>query len=127
MGFIENVQSLESLDEVILRKYLDTQAVESKTTITVEDLDDVVDKELSMNMSNRNARSRMQSLFVDYHSLLDRHGLTWIIEENQKLAVAHVLSAIRPVTLRERLTSDLSFSHQAVSYTHLTLPTTSRV
>lgn len=64
-----------------------------------------------MNMENKNARSRMQGLFANYHSLQSQNGVKWIIEEKQKLPVAHVLSAIRPQSLRELLESDLSFSH----------------
>lgn len=56
----------------------------------------------------------MKGLFVNYHCLLSQNGVKWIIEENQKLAVSHVFSAIRPQSLRERLESDLSFSHHSL-------------
>lgn len=65
-------------------------------------------------MENKNAKSRMQGLFANYHSLLSQQGVKWIIEDNQNLAVTHVLSATRPQSLRERLESDLSFSHHAL-------------
>ena len=64
-----------------------------------------------MDIANRSATSRMKSLFIQYHSLLAKQGLSWIISDNQKLAVSHVLSAIGPNYLKERLESDLNFSH----------------
>lgn len=65
-------------------------------------------------MCNKNSTARMQDLFANYHTILDRHELKWIITENQKVAVLHVLQAVRPATLRDRLESDLSFSHYAL-------------
>lgn len=53
----------------------------------------------------------MQDLFAKYHTILSRNELKWIITENQKVAVNQVLSAVGTVSLKERLESDLSFSH----------------
>lgn len=44
--------------------------------------------------------------------MLPLNGLKWLIEGNPNVAVEHVLSAIRPKSLRDRLTSDLSFAQQ---------------
>lgn len=65
-----------------------------------------------MNMENRNARSRMQGLFVDYHSLVTSQGLTWIVKDKRNPVVSHVLFAIKPLSLSERLESDLSLFHR---------------
>lgn len=62
-----------------------------------------------MNMENRNTLSQMQNLLVDFHSFLSKHVFTWIITENQKKAISHVLSVIKPRTLRDRLDSDFAF------------------
>lgn len=48
---------------------------------------------------------------MSYHELLRRHGLSWIVNDNPKVAVQHFLSAVRPDSLRARLESDLEFSH----------------
>ena len=64
-----------------------------------------------MNMNNINARARLQALFVQYHCLLIKHVLKWILKGNQKLDVTHVPSKIRPLSLKDRLQSDLDFSH----------------
>lgn len=60
-------------------------------------------------MKNKYATARMQDLFARYRNILRRNGLNWII--HQKVAVGHVLSAMQPSVLKDRLTSDLSFSH----------------
>ena len=111
LGFIPDVSYYDDVTDEQLRTYLDQESVDSKAALTMTSLDEIVARELRMNMDNRNARSRMQQLFVQYHALLTTHGLTWIVTENQKLAVSHVLSAIKPVSLKERLEADLSFSH----------------
>lgn len=53
----------------------------------------------------------MEALFAKYITLLRRNGLSWVIEENLKIAVKHVCDAIQPKLLRKRLESDLGFSH----------------
>ena len=113
LGFIPEVENYDALTDKALRTYLDGEAKESRVSINLSSLDEIVSRELRMNMSNRNARSRMQQLFVQYHTLLSTHGLIWIVTDNQKLAVGHVLSAVKPTALKERLESDLGFSqHQ---------------
>ena len=52
----------------------------------------------------------MEALFASYVSLLRRHGLSWVIETKPKTAVAHVLSAVRPLNLQDLLQSDLEFA-----------------
>lgn len=53
----------------------------------------------------------MQDLISSYQTILHRNGLGWIEKSNQKVAVAHVLLAIRPTTLKDRLESDFAFCH----------------
>lgn len=114
LGLMKDVTSFAALTNKQLRAYLDDKAKESKEAVTMEGLDAIVSKELVMDMANSNAKSRMEGLFIRYHSILNEQGLTWIVQDNQKLAVSHVLSAIRPVTLKERLESDLGFSQHAL-------------
>lgn len=52
----------------------------------------------------------MQDLFTSYHILLSRNGLKWLIEDTPEVAVDHVLSAIRPQSLHDRLAADLYFA-----------------
>lgn len=60
-------------------------------------------------MGNKEAEARMEDLFTDYHTLLQRNGLGWLINDNPNVAVKHVFSAIRPQNLFDRLTADLAF------------------
>lgn len=64
-----------------------------------------------MYMRNKDSSSRMESMFIQYHTLLRKHGLVWLLEDNQNKAVHHVLSAIQPSKLRNRLHSDIQFAH----------------
>lgn len=56
----------------------------------------------------------MRNLIISYHSILKRHGLAWLVEENKTVAVYHVLSSIRFVPLITRLTSDLDFAQHSL-------------
>lgn len=58
--------------------------------------------------------ARLQDLFASFHKIISRNNLNSIVNDNQKVAVQHVLSAIRPTSLREKLESDLSFSHHSL-------------
>lgn len=57
------------------------------------------------------ATSRIQNLFKQYMTILRRNGLPWIINDNQKVAVQHVLSQMRPTSLQNLLESDFNFSN----------------
>lgn len=52
----------------------------------------------------------MQDLFTSYDTLLSQSRLRWLIKDKPKVAVQHVLSAICPQSLHDRLDSDLKFS-----------------
>lgn len=64
-----------------------------------------------MYMRNADATSRIKNLFVNYHTLLRKHGLTWLLDCNKKMAVQHVLKAIGPAKVQRRLRGDLGSSH----------------
>lgn len=53
----------------------------------------------------------MENMFISYHSLLRRQGLSWFKKDNEKVAGYHVLSVILPESLQLRLESDLDLSH----------------
>ena len=63
-----------------------------------------------MDMSNRNIHLRMQNIFVDYHSILSRNGVSWLVTENEKQAISHVLSAIHPAILKDSIKLDMELS-----------------
>lgn len=113
LGFIE-VISYDALSDSDLREHLNHKAEESQETATLDTLDDIVDRNLRMNMKDKFSKSRMESLFVSYHALLRRNGLSWLIEANARVAVYHVLLAIKPKILQDRLSSDLQFSKHSL-------------
>lgn len=57
------------------------------------------------------ASSPMKNVFVDYHTIFQEHGLSWIVEEQEEVAVKQVLSMILPRKLQSRLESDTSFAY----------------
>lgn len=99
LGFIADTSSYEDLTDELLRSYLEKKAEESKEVVTIDTLDKLVEDKLRIDMTDSDARSRIENLFVSYLTLLPRNGLSWIIKENEKVAVYHVLSSIRPETL----------------------------
>lgn len=111
LGLIPSVSSYEELTGNTLREYLDNEAAESRNTVTLTSLESIIKRELRMDMKNPDGSARMRNLFIDYHTLLRRYGLSWVLDSSEKVAVQHVLSAIRPAKLRSRLESDLAFSH----------------
>ena len=111
LGFIKRFDDYESLTDSALMVYLESKATESKEYLDLDTLDSIVRSELSMDMRDKYFKSRMQSLFLDYYCLLRRHGLSWVVTDNQKVAVAQVLFAVKPKSLRDWLESDIEFSH----------------
>lgn len=105
------VTSVEALTSRTLRSFLNSKVKENKDTVDLSSLDSIIKSQLKMDMSDRNAQSRVENLFISYRTLLRRNGLGWIVSANQKVAVQHVLSAVRPASLQARLKSNLEFSH----------------
>lgn len=66
-------------------------------------LDCVVRDSIRMDISDRSAKSRMESLFISY-------GLTWVIKDAPKIAALQFISQIRPVYLQSRRKDDLDLS-----------------
>lgn len=110
LGFIPDVKDYKDLSDEQLSTYLKSLSAESEDTITLSTLDALVKSKLRMNMREKSASLRMQYLFSSYDTLLEENGLLWVFESNQKVAVYHILSAIKPEGLQMRLRDDLDFS-----------------
>lgn len=76
---------------------------------TLEAYDKIVANKLRINIKDPEARIRMKGLFLSNLSLLKGNELSWLTTENEIVSVHHVLSAIRPKSLRSCLESDLDF------------------
>lgn len=111
LRLIPEVESYKYLRDEILRAYLKSKATASKNFITIDALDKLVHTHLRIDLTDKDARSRMKNFFLSYKLLLCRHGLTWLTQSNDDIDVCHVLSSIRPELLRDRLESVRDFSH----------------
>ena len=111
LGFIGDVTSYDDVTDDQVRDYLEEQCESSQEVVSLEAIEDLVNAELKMDMKDKSAISRMQRLFISYHMILERNGLAWIIQKQPKLAVYHVVAAIRPHYLRHRIESNLKLSH----------------
>lgn len=75
MGIIANKRKYDTLNDNALRQYLENEAADSRSTRTLSGLDAIVRKDLNMDIKNKDARSRMKSLLIEYLTLLRIHGL----------------------------------------------------
>lgn len=70
-------------------------AVDSSTKMTKSDLDNLVLKNVRMDMSVRSAKARMELFFMEYNSLLRQNGMKYVSKNKQTVVVRRVLSAIK--------------------------------
>lgn len=99
LGFIDGVSLYDDLSKQVLRDYLEKKSEESKNATTIDALGKLVTNNLRIDMTDTNARSRIENLFESYHVLLRRNRLSWLTKDNEKICVYHILSAIRPDSL----------------------------
>lgn len=65
-------------------------------------------------MNIRSSIARMRSLFVTYHTLIRRNGKTWVLKENQKIFVSHIVRELRSQSFRQRIESDLDLPYHTL-------------
>ena len=111
LGLNQDAEDYGVLKDTVLRQYLKGKAEESKESVNLATLDEVVECELKMDMADKNAKPRMESLFVAYHALLNIHSRACLLRANQKVAVLHVLSAVNPRSHKDGGKSDLKFAY----------------
>lgn len=58
-----------------------------------------VQASLTMDTSVKSAKGHMKLFFVEYCSLLRTNDIKWVSVKTPKVAVRHVLSAVKPVHL----------------------------
>lgn len=83
--------------------------MQSREVVTLEKLDEIVARDLQTSMLNTNYCVCMQEPFASYLNILINNDFQWMIDDNQKVAVQHVLSSVRPANLCKRLELNLSF------------------
>lgn len=67
LRFTPNFTEYDWLTGKALKGYLEEKSQESKDSVTLETLDGIVRTDLSMDMSDKNANSRMEALSIYYH------------------------------------------------------------
>lgn len=83
---------------------------ESKESVTLEKLGKLVQNKVCTYMKNYDATIRVQNFSTDYHTLLARNGLEWLIKDNPKIAVEQVLFPLKPRTLHDFFEAYFSFA-----------------
>ncbi|CAN8072597.1 unnamed protein product [Agarophyton chilense] len=107
----KQLTSVSELDDMTLRLYLEAQAKTDKSNTDVATLDKQVKKKLCMNMNNDSIESRMFNLFIDCYTILEKLDCEWVSTDAPRVAVKHILQAIRPVGLKDIIKSDLRRAH----------------
>lgn len=114
LGFMTVVTSFNMLADKLLRTYLDTKAEASKEVFSLDIFHTLLSNELRINMLNSNDKSRIENLFIPYHSLLRRQDLSWLSKKNSRVVMYYVLSGIRPESRQSVLNLDLYFTYHAL-------------
>lgn len=96
LGFIDNVMDYDIATDEQLRKYPSKKAEESKDVLETNVFDRLVDEKPQIDMTDTDIRSLIKTLFISYHLLLHRHGLSWFTKERKKVAVFLFFSAFCP-------------------------------
>ena len=111
LGLIKDVNSHIALSDEQLRKYLETKSEQNVVTLSVDKIDEIVNNELSMDMRDTSAKSRMERMFISYDMILEKHGLSWIPDKHRKLSAKHIIQNIKPHYLKTRIEGDLKLAH----------------
>lgn len=79
LGLIENVTDDSTLTEALLLAFLNKKGKDGRRNLTSANNYSLIEKELNMDMTVSSASSRIKQLFINYHSILRRQGLKWIL------------------------------------------------
>jgi len=109
------IQSVDNLKNDILKKWLENQDKVTVDTCSVDELDSAVKKKLFMKMKEPDASMRVMNVFTDYLELLSERKMDSFVEENPKLAILHIVSALRPLALKEKIENDLVLHKQILA------------
>jgi hypothetical protein len=95
----------------VLSTWLEKHNYLKKDGLSASQVQAIVDLSLRINMSEKDTEQRIIMLFADYRGILRNHALTWIVDENPKTAVNHIVAALKPSILKIRMKDDLTFGH----------------
>jgi hypothetical protein len=107
----DEIDTVEKVTDNLLQCWLDANCDIKKDGFSAAQVLTLVSKRLRINMSEKDLEQRIVMLFTDYSSLLRMHGLSWLIKEHPKVAVWHIVDALKPNALQARIRGDLDFAH----------------
>lgn len=93
LGFIPDVSFYNWLQENYLRKSLKSSK-QSEGIVIIDDLHRFVKEKFRINMTDGDAGSRIETLFIYYRTLLRRYGLVCLAAYNERITAYHVLFVI---------------------------------
>jgi hypothetical protein len=111
----ESIDHISKVTDMVIETWLDAYADFKRDTLSASGVKSIVEKNRRMNMAEKYVEQRVVTLFADYMSLLRTNGLAWLTKENPKVAIEHIIEALRPKQLLKRVGEDLSLSHRSLS------------
>jgi hypothetical protein len=109
--FGDTITTVSLVTDEILGAWLDKHRDLKKDGLTKNQISAIITRSLRTNMAEKDTEQRIIMLFADYQSLLRANGLSWIVKDNPKLAVDHIMEVIKPFALKKRLRDDLDLAH----------------
>jgi hypothetical protein len=109
--FGAEVPTVASVTDAVLLNWLEGHRDLKQDGLSATKVQAIVSRSLRINMMETDSEQRIIMLFTDYKSLLRIHGLSWLVEENTKLAVEHIIDALKPSILKKRIKDDLTLGH----------------
>jgi hypothetical protein len=106
--FVLDNLEVSKVDDEKLKKWIDS-IVEIPVQFSLEGLESAVKKGLKMSVEILDINSKILKLFSDHRAILKKHGCIDFLEEYPKLAVNHIVQALKPDVLKKRIEAELSF------------------
>jgi hypothetical protein len=107
----ESTADVKDVTVEVVGRWLDSHREVKKDALSASQVTAIISRSLRLNFAEKDPEQRIIMLFADYSGLLWSNGLSWVLKEHPKMAVAHIVEAIRPATLQKRLREDLEFSY----------------
>jgi RNase H-like domain found in reverse transcriptase/Reverse transcriptase (RNA-dependent DNA polymerase)/Integrase zinc binding domain len=112
--FGSTIDTVAKVTDVHVQAWLDKHREVNPESLSATQVHALVVKNLRINLSEKDAEQRIIMLFAEYSSLLRVNGLSWLLEKNPKVAVGHIIEALKPIRLQKRIKDDLSLAHVAL-------------
>jgi len=109
------ISSVDKLSDDILLTWLKTQDQVTVDTCSVEELNTAVKKKVFMKLKEPDPTMRVMNVFTDYLMLLSERKMDSFVDENPKLAIQHIVTALRPLALQEKIHNDLILYKQTLA------------